>query len=118
MVVYYSINSVVVYLLYALPRRKMTFLNTSLTAWRLCRFGSRQHLFYYECLACKKPLHRNGSWGFTWNFDDWTCQSINLICFAWWFSILSFIIDSPSLSSLSTESPCLKSMKVHRSAVG
>ena len=34
MVVYYSINEfdVVVYLLYALRRRKMTFLNTSLTA--------------------------------------------------------------------------------------
>ncbi len=93
-VVYYSINDVVVYLLYAQRRRKMTFLNKSLTAWRLCRFGSRQHLFFYECLACKKPLHSNGSWGLTWNFDVWTRQSINLIHFAWWFSILSFINSS------------------------
>ncbi len=35
----------------------------SLAARKLCRFGSRQHLFYYECLACNKSLHCNGQWG-------------------------------------------------------
>ncbi len=77
--------------------------------YTLNRFGSRQHLFYYECLACKKSLHRNGSWGSTWNFDDRTCQSKNLIffCLVALDSVIHQLIshkyenDSLSLSPLS-----------------
>jgi hypothetical protein len=56
MVVYYSINEFdVVYLLYALRRRKMTFLNTSLTAWGFVGSDPDSTYFIMSVWPVKKP---------------------------------------------------------------
>jgi hypothetical protein len=57
----------------------------SLNALKFCGFGSRSHLFYYECLAYKKSLQGNrGYGGFceSSNFTQMYC-GLERLCGGW-----------------------------------